>query len=307
MRSVASTSSPSKTVPVNSVFDLLRVLRQHVLSVVVLFALVMSGVVAGVYLRKPAFESSAKVLISFEGIGISLSRAEYQSGNTQIQAVEAITSQGEILRSRNLVEQVIDEIGVEALRDPPPKNVIVRIISGVASSLGNGIEEILVRLGLVTTLSERDRLVAKLGKSLSVFAVRQSHIVTVSVSWHRPEIARLLLSRVMETYIAMNKTIGQRVNDYEAYAEQTKQLSAKLSEAEQVLLQFKLRNEIMDLPREKQILISHIEKLTALLEGTAAIAGYVTAPAEEPAAAGGIDTPRSRKSHLCRHSLRRSG
>ena len=94
----------------------------------------------------------------------------------------------------------------------------------------------------------------------------------------------------MENYIAMNKTIGQLANDYEAYAEQTKQLSAKLSEAEQVWLQFKLKNEIMDLPREKQILISHIEKLTALLEGTAAIVGYVTAPAEEPSVASEINT-----------------
>lgn len=274
----------------NSVRDLLRILRQHILSVAVVFALVLSGVVAGVYLRKPAFESEAKVLITFEGFGISLSRAEYQIGNTQILAVEAITSQGEILRSRNLVEQVIDEIGVEALRDPPPASVIVRFIGGVANSLGDAIEAVLVRLGLATPMSERDSLVAKLNKSLSVFPVRQSHIVTVSVRWHRPEIARLLLRKVMETYIATNKAIGQRANNYEVYAEQTKQLSAELSEAENVLLQFKLKNNIMDLPREKQVLMSNTEKLSALLEGTAAIAGYATAPAEDPAATSDIDS-----------------
>jgi uncharacterized protein involved in exopolysaccharide biosynthesis len=289
MRSVAGMLSPSKAFPVNSVLDLLRVLRQKILFIAVLFALVMSGIVAGVYLRKPAFESTAKVLISFEGLGISLSRAEYQIGNTQVQAVEAITSQGEILQSRNLVEQVIDEIGVEALRDPPPASMIVRIIGGFASSLGNAIEDALFRLGLATRMSERDSLVARLSKSLSVFPVRQSHILTVSVRWHRPEIARLLLSRVMQTYFAMNKKISQRANNYEVFAEQTRQLSAELSDAEQALLQFKLRNNLLDLPREKQILSSQIERLSALLEGMAAVAGYVTAPPEEPAVASGAD------------------
>ena len=185
---------------------------------------------------------------------------------------------------------MIDEIGVEALRDPPPASVIVRFIGGVANSLGDAIEAVLVRLGLATPMSERDSLVAKLNKSLSVFPVRQSHIVTVSVRWHRPEIARLLLRKVMETYIATNKAIGQRANNYEVYAEQTKQLSAELSEAENVLLQFKLKNNIMDLLREKQVLMSNTEKLSALLEGTAAIAGHATAPAEDPAATSDIDS-----------------
>ena len=289
MKSVAGMLSPSKASQMNSVLDLLQVLRRNIMFIAVLFALIMSSIVAGVYLRKPSFDSTAKVLVSFEGLGISLSRAEFQTGNTQVQAAEAIASQGEIFRSRSIVEQAIDEIGVEALRDPEATSMIGRIIGSVANFTGDAIESVLFRLGLATRMEERDVLVEKLSKSLDVFPIRQSQIVIVSVRWRRPEIARLLLSKVMETYLARSKELSQRANSYEVFAEQTKRLSVDLSNAEQGLLQFRLKNDILDLPQEKQILISRIEKLSGLMVGISPEAGNFSGRAGELATASGDD------------------
>lgn len=246
-----------------------------------LTALIFAGIVVGVYLRKPSYESSAKVLISFEGLGISLSRAEFQMNNTLVQAVEAITSQGEILLSRSLTEQVIDDIGIEALRDPPPTSAIGRFLRGFVFTVVDGMEDFLAGLGLAPKLSERDKLVAKLTKSLSVFPVRQSQIIVVSVRWNKPEKAKLILQKIMDSYIAMNMKISQRANNYEIFAEQTKQLSAALNDAENVLLQFKLKNNLLDLPREKQTLASRIEKLSALIDGMTTGAGDANVAADD--------------------------
>ena len=240
-------------IPVHSVRDLLHVLRLRSSFALLLFLLIFAGIVLGTYARRPAFDSTAKLLMSFEGVGISLSRAEYQLGTAQVQAVEVLTSQGEILMSRTLVERVIDELGVEALRDPPPKSLLGRIIGGVTGFAGNTVQSVLVRLGLSTPMSERDALVEQLSKSLAVYPVRQSQIMEVSVRWRRPQIAQLLLDKVVQTYLQMSKDIAQGSDSYEAYAEQTKRLSAELGKAEDVLLQFKLNNSIMDLPQGEAV------------------------------------------------------
>jgi uncharacterized protein involved in exopolysaccharide biosynthesis len=284
MTEAAVTSPGKRGIPVNSVLDLIHVLRRKIPLATLLFALVMSGIVMGVYIRKPAFDSTAKLLISFEGTGISLSRAEYQLNTAQVQAVEVITSQSEILASRSLVERVIDEVGVEALRDPPPTTLIGRFVNGLASFAGSTIESALLRLGLASKLDERDILVDRLGKSLSVYPVRQSQIMLVSVRWHRPEIANLLLGKVLEVYFAINEEIGQGANGYQIFAEQTKRLSSELSDAEQALLQFRLNNNLMDLPREKQFLTARIETLSALTDGMDASFGAGPGTAGGPAA-----------------------
>jgi uncharacterized protein involved in exopolysaccharide biosynthesis len=275
-------SSLNTAAPVITILDLLRMLRRKIPVIALLFALIMAGVVAGAYLRKPAFDSTAKVLISFEGLGISLSRAEYQYGTTQVQAVEAITSQAELFRSHDLVEQVIEELGVEALRDPPPTGMIGRMLVSIVNFAGGAIESVLLRAGLTTKMEEHDILAAKLGKSLNVFPVRQSQILVVSVRWHRPEIAHLLLNKVMETYLSRSGDISKRANSYEIFAEQTKRLSEDLSKAEFGLLEFKLKNNILDLPREKLLLQSRIEKLSGLVDGMTPEPGAAAEAGEDP-------------------------
>ena len=286
MKSVAGMLSQDEAPGKNPAFDLLRNLRQNLALIVLLFALIMGAIVTGVYVRKPAYESTAKILISFQSLGISLSRAEFQYGNTPVQSAEAITSQGEILKSRDLMEQVIDETGVEALRSPGPTGMIGRIVGGAANFAGSIIESALVQLGLATKKSERDVLIERLADALTVYPVRQSQVMVVTVRWNRPEIARQLLSKVMEIYFARNKVINQDMSSYEVFAEQTKRLSAELSNAELELLRFKLEKERLDFPEEKQRLWSRIGKLSELLQGITLVSGNDRAGSSKPALAG---------------------
>ncbi|WP_163980809.1 hypothetical protein, partial [Raoultella ornithinolytica] len=77
----------------------LAALRRRPFLAFLVFAGFFGAAMAGIYLKKPAYESVGKLLVNFEGRGVSLSRADVQYNSTQLQAVEAVTSQSEILRS----------------------------------------------------------------------------------------------------------------------------------------------------------------------------------------------------------------
>lgn len=268
---------------------------------VVFFLLLFAGAVAGTYLKRPAYESSAKLLVNFEGLGVSLSRAEVPATAPPVQAVEAVTSQVELLTSRDLVVKLVDRIGVEGFRGPPPGNALLRAavnaLEAVAKTVAGGLQ----KLGLVERVGERDALIEAVATSIRVFPVRQSQIIAVSMRWRTPVVPPLALKTLLDLFEKKSVEIDTRRNEYILFTGQVDQAALALNEAEAELRAFETAHDVADLGREKQTLIDRIDQLTALGEPAGApISGPdAGAPTLDVSASGdGIVDLRSRASDL---------
>lgn len=246
-----------------ALFVAIGIARRRLRLLLLLFLVLLIGGMAGVYLKRPAYESSAKLLVNLEGLAVSLSQADIPQSGPQIQAVEAITSQVELLTSRQLMESVVDKLGVEAFRSPPPGNPVVRFLVGTVDGLMRMTAGALERIGLIERIGERDAIVEALSAGLKVYPVRQSQIIVVSLRWRNPSVPPLALATLLDLFVAKTEAIDTKQSEYGVFTEQVKVASDALGKAENDLRSFQKHYDIVDLAREKQMLIERIDRLTA--------------------------------------------
>jgi uncharacterized protein involved in exopolysaccharide biosynthesis len=244
----------------------LDIMRRRLKLFLVLFVIIFIGGVAGVYIKRASFESSAKMLVNLEGLGVSLSQVDIPQLGPQVQAIEAITTQVELLTSRQLIEDTVDKLGLEVFRSPPPGNVVVRLVVGAINGLSNAVSAVLSLIGMIETLGERDAIVEALSSSLRVYPVRQSQIIVVSLRWRNPTVPPLALQTLLDLYFTKTKAIDTKHSEFDLFTEQVSVAAAALSEAEGEMRAFRLRYDVADLLREKQMLIDRIDRLTAMGE-----------------------------------------
>ncbi|MDQ0321091.1 uncharacterized protein involved in exopolysaccharide biosynthesis [Pararhizobium capsulatum DSM 1112] len=247
-----------------TVFDAYSILLQQRRLFTIFFLVLFIGGVGAVYLKRPTFESSAKLMVNMEGLGVSLSQAEVPATGPQVQAVEAVTSQIELLTSRDLVVELVDRLGMDTFRAPPPKNPIVRAAVQTLETVSRGVGNALATLGLVQPVGERDALIEQLSNSIRVFPVRQSQVIVVSLRWRTPAIPSLALSTLLELFNEKSKTLDGIRSEYVLFSDQVTQAAEALEKAEAEARAFDQTHDIADLAREKQMLIDRIDRLTAM-------------------------------------------
>lgn len=263
-----------------TVVNLLLILRQRRRLYTIFFVVLLIGGMAAVYLKRPSYESTAKLLVNMEGLGVSLSKSETPASGPQVQAVEAVTSQIELLTSSDLIAEVVDRIGPERFSDPMPRNPMVRFAVQALGATSRGLAHALSSLGLIQEISERDALIEMLGNSLRVFPVRQSQVIVVSQRWRNPAIPPLVLKTLLELFAEKSEKINATRSEYALFSDQVKQAADALNNAEAEAREFERKHNTADLAREKQMLLDRIDRLSSVMSGT----GSSTVPATNPVA-----------------------
>lgn len=245
---------------------LIRAIRRWRALFVLAFLALAAGTVAGAYVKRRNYESSAKILVNLENRGISLSRAEVQFGGTMVQAVEVITSQTEILRARRLIEETIDSLGREAFDEPPAGGLTGLLLDGLKQA-ETALDDVLVMLRLTEAVGPRERLIERVDKALRVYPVRQAQIIQISFEWRNPRLPPLFLDRYLELYLATVARLNGGPDQPDLMDRQVRRAASELAAAEQELRALDARFGIVDLKREKQTLAERIDRLNGLVSG----------------------------------------
>lgn len=256
--------------------------------IAIVFVLVTTAVTAGVYLRTPVFESQAAVLLNVERFGVSVSRADVRQDVAVLQAVEAVTSQAEVLRSKDLIERTLDTLDPNVFKGAPPRNPIVAAIVSAIDSAKNHVSEILRELRLLPPSNERYAMVKEIEDNLKVSTVRQAQVIRIVFSASNPDTARLVLQRMLDLYVkrAADNTLESEGGG--ALTNQANAVGEKLDAAEQELFVLRARYNIADFAAEKATLSERINRLTTVIEsGTAAPQSSVSAASTKAAPADG--------------------
>jgi succinoglycan biosynthesis transport protein ExoP len=145
----------------------------------------------------PKYEAEAQVLI--EAQETAFTRPEVQQGDS-VPSIDdrAVTSQVQVMRSRDVAEQVIDRLG---LRDDPRFDSALEGMSPVQS--------VMVLLGLSDDpmlLSADERVYQEFDSGLSVFNIPESRVIVVRYKSGDPELSAQIANAVVEIYQQAQRT-----------------------------------------------------------------------------------------------------
>jgi len=178
---------------VSSGRDVFELVFKHLSFVLGVFGSVMILSVVFVYLRPPVYEATAKVAIERGKRATQRSDLELYP----LEPAEVIMSEIEIARSRTVAEEVVDTLG---LPERPVKNTFGRRV-------GNRLTSLLDRLGLVTQLERREKLILMVQKDLRVEPAPQSSVLVISYRAESAGEAAEIARAATESYLAHHRRV----------------------------------------------------------------------------------------------------
>jgi uncharacterized protein involved in exopolysaccharide biosynthesis/Mrp family chromosome partitioning ATPase len=218
-----------------------------------LFTLMGVAASVAVYFRTPAvYESEAALLV------------RYVSDKTvldQVSTGERITAPGRggenvinseiaILSSRDLIEKVMDEMGVSRFSAEPSNTL------------------------------DRARIAENVSSAIRIEAPKNSNIIRVVFDGSSPTVAQEFLRRLTESYLQKHIEIHRASGAYEFLTQQTDQLRSRLSETEEDLRKLKYSEGIVSIEESKKSVAQRTDELTRGLDELEAAFAAAKARAE---------------------------
>jgi succinoglycan biosynthesis transport protein ExoP len=206
---------------------------------IILFTLM--GVVASlvVFLRTHGvYQSEAALLVRYVS---DMNVLDTMSTGERITAPgrggeNVINSEIAILSSRDLVEKVIDEMGVG-------------------------------RFALESTNAlDRARIAKNVMSAVKIEAPKNSNVIRIVFNGPAPEIAQEFLRRLTESYLQKHVEIHRQAGAYEFLSQQTDQLRSRLSETEEELRKLKYAEGIVSIEETKKSIAVRTEELAKGLD-----------------------------------------
>jgi uncharacterized protein involved in exopolysaccharide biosynthesis/Mrp family chromosome partitioning ATPase len=217
-----------------SMGDIYYLLFRHKLVILVCLMLGMLAAAILFYMTPNVFRSEARLLVRYVTEATVLDPAA--TGDRMISpgrgGENVINSEIQILTSRDLVEKVVDDMGV------------LRFEGGESNAVN--------RLRVAELIQER----------LLIEVPKNSNIISISFDGIDPVISQEFLKRLTDAYLARHAEIHRSVGAYEFLSQQTDQLRSKLAETEEELRRIKYSEGIVSIAESKKNVAARCEELT---------------------------------------------
>jgi len=174
---------------------------------------------------------------------------------------EEINSEIEIIRSRPVLERVVEALKLHARKDARDVGLGEFIRRGVRSALKPA-RSLLMKKGLVRERTEQDAFeaaVTKLGQKLKVEPAIDSQIVRIIYHDSDPVLASQVANKVAEEYLTQHLVINLKRAEGSFYAEQIKTVQGELTALQDQLEKMKSREGIISFSEQSKALLKKLE------------------------------------------------
>ena len=221
-----------------SIGDIYYLLFRHKWKIVIFSLLGVMAALVVLRLTPGVYESEATLLVRYVSDTTVLDavstggRVTAQGGGVE----NAINSEIAILSSRDLVEKVMDEMGVNRFSlDPTNRVDPARIAENVMSAI-------------------------------RIEVPKNSNVIRITFDGPTPAVAQEFLRRLTESYLQKHIEIHGAAGAYEFLSQQTDQLRSRLSETEEELRKLKYSEGIVSIEDSKKNVSERTEELTKGLD-----------------------------------------
>jgi uncharacterized protein involved in exopolysaccharide biosynthesis len=181
-----------------------------------------------------AYESTSKLqlLVGRESVGLDPSSTTSQTMLLQKTPEEDVNSALEILGSRTIAEEVVDDIGYEnvlngflpSTGEPQAPGKLDAIKSAISSTISKAYS----LSGLRDPISQRERAVTELMKKTSVFAPKKSSTLIIEHESKSPQMAQAIVQSMVANFLEKHVNVGTTDGSFRFFESQSAETEAKL-------------------------------------------------------------------------------
>lgn len=276
-----STTWNEEGIPEKTLRDFYHVLFRHKFKAILFFIAVMVTVTLGTFLASEIYRSDAKLLVRLGRESVSLDPTATTGSVISVgQSREnEIKSELEILNSKELVEKVVDTIGPDAFLKSPdelnekshsPRADSENRVGEIRQKLRLAMKEVEDLLGSfsLSPLSDRDKAILKVMKSMEIEALKNSNIIAISFEAKSRTLAQETIHQLIDFYLDKRIHVHRTPGSYEFFDKQTGEFRNTLARAEENLRELKNRSGIASLDEQRRVLVKRIGDLEQELDGT---------------------------------------
>jgi len=249
------TESILKKTTLRNVF---RTLLRHKHKMIGFFCITMTIVVLAVIFIPRKYESEAKLFVRIgrESLSIDPTATTGQTISINDPGESEIKSVLEILKSRDLLETVVDQIGAEQILedvdidtngDPTPWQQLKSEVKHLANKM---IEPFL----MLDPVSDRQRAIAELEKTVSITATKKARVVLVYATSYSPEMAQRIVDTLIKAFRTAHVRMYRTAGSYEFFENQTRQFDQELKQSLNELKELKNKMGLLTVDSQQKIL-----------------------------------------------------
>jgi capsular exopolysaccharide synthesis family protein len=254
-----------------SLRDLCYIFFRHKWKMILFFLAIVLCVAVLTFCCDEIYRSEAKLMVRLGRESVALDPTATtgqiipitQSRENEVQA------ELEILKSREIAEQVVAAIGPEAFlkraaKEPPAKEATGQRIQAVKQRIGDTAKKLRDRLEkwhVLKPVADRDKAVLIVMENVKIETQKGSSTISVSYEASNPQLAQQVLAKLTELYLERHIEVHTTPGSYQFFTKQSEQLRAKLVESENQLRDLRNRTGISSLEDQQRVLLDRIGTL----------------------------------------------
>jgi len=245
-----------------SLWGVICVFRRHRHKMLCCFGVVLAATAVTIGLAPRSYQSEATLLVRLgrENVGLdpTVTLGESKTINLSQSRAQEINTVASILRNRNLLTQVAERVGPEAILNGKD---IFDAPDGAEPNVspGTGLDS--------TETGANDGAARRLEKSIRVEPIKDSNLVRVVFESPDPALSQRVVDILIDCYLTEHARIHRTPGAHQFLADQTTKLREELGDAEGRLRELKTDTGLVAPSEQGVALVQRIETIkTSLLE-----------------------------------------
>lgn len=169
----------------------------------------------------------------------------------------------ELLRSRDLIDRLVDKVDLTSRNRPPPSGLfgwIKEKAREIWVDFREMLDDLLIRIGLKPYLTPRELAIETVARALTVESPPTSNLVIARVVWPDRGVPGALLQTLLDLYFAHRSTIYQGATAATFFRERRQETSIRLAAAEEALARFERKHAISSPDEQRNTLIKRLSE-----------------------------------------------
>ena len=251
--------------------DLYYVLFRHKRKMILFFLAVTLTVFVLTYRSPELYRSEAKLLVRLgrESVTLDPTVTTGQIINVSQTWESEVNVELEILKSRELLEKIVDSIGSDTLLrrssqkffNKSADEKMIRETSRQATTEVMNTESNREQLNTAKPSDNRDRAVHAVMKNLQVKTQKDSRIIGISYESESPKLAQNVIATLIDYYLEKHIAVHQTPGSDQFFLQQVSDLRGKLALSENELRGLRDESGISSLEEQRQVILSRIAEL----------------------------------------------
>lgn len=239
-----------------------QVVFRHKGKMAAIFAVTLLAGWGALVVWPRAFESEVKLIVRVgrESVTLDPTATTGQTLMLQKSQEDEINSALDILNSRRLAELVVDRLGPEFVLTGGPAEASSSahtdegdLIRETRRQMAAALNWCLNATHVRDPVSDRERAVRTLRRRLTIYAPKQSTVITINCRAKSPEAARQIAAELTEAYLSEHVRVSRTHGSRAFFDEQSALLADRLQEKIEETGEFRRSHAIVSIPANEEL------------------------------------------------------